>query len=185
MREKILEATAAMLVAHGTQASMSKIAQRAGVATGSLYNHFENKDVLIRAVYDDLAAVMAEALTAGDDPSQPALTRLERYIDNHIDFIWQDADRAVLFEYLSNVPLLPGADVMASFEKSASFIAGVLRQLQDEGGSIAGDPGVMGGFIGGAIRNTLKWQRAQGKPLSDETRAQLRDMCLRSVQAGA
>ncbi|MDA5557593.1 TetR/AcrR family transcriptional regulator [Shimia sp. MMG029] len=181
MREKILEATAAMLVAHGTQASMSKIAQRAGVATGSLYNHFANKDVLIRAVYDDLATVMAHALTAGDDLSDPALVRLERYIDNHIDFMWQDADRAVLFEYLSNVPLLPGADVMASFQKSSSFIASVLQQLQDEGGCIAGDAGVMGGFIGGAIRNTLKWQRAQGTPLSDETRAQLREMCLRSV----
>ena len=75
MREKILDATAAMLVAHGTQASMSKIAKQAGVATGSLYNHFENKDVLIRAVYEELGAIVAPALVAGGEPRLPATER--------------------------------------------------------------------------------------------------------------
>ncbi|GAA6180896.1 MULTISPECIES: TetR/AcrR family transcriptional regulator [unclassified Shimia] len=182
MREKILRATAAMLVAHGTQASMSKIAQRAGVATGSLYNHFENKEVLIRAVYDKLARDIEVALVEGDDPSLTAPERLALYIDNHIEFIWEDADRAVLFEYLSNVPLLPGSEVLDSFQRTTDFIAELVRGLQDAGWAAEGNVGVIGGFIGGAIRNTLKWQRALGDPLTEDTRMLLREMCLRSVR---
>ena len=40
---------------------------------------------------------------------------------------------------------------------------------------------MMGGFIGGAIRNTLKWRRVSGRELSDEDRAQIRRMCLDAV----
>ncbi len=182
MRDKILEATAAMLVEHGTQASMARIASRAGVATGSLYNHFENKDVLIRAVYDDLARVVEENLVSGDAPDAGAPERLALYIDNQINFFWAQPERAKLFEYLSNVPLLPADEVLSSFERTTRFIGDLLRELQADGWLIDGDVSVMGGFIGGAIRNTLKWQRMLGADLTDEKRSQLRNMCLQSLQ---
>ena len=182
MREKILEATAAMLVAHGTQASMSKIAKQAGVATGSLYNHFENKDVLIRAVYEDLGAMIEEALVDGDDPSAPAPDRLQSFIDRQIDFVWFDEGRADLHEYLSNVPLLPRDEVLDSFKRTSEFIADLLRQLQEDGWAVEGDVGVMAGYIGGGIRNTLKWQRALGVTLTDDMRAQVHALCLRGLR---
>lgn len=182
MRDKIIEATAAMLVEHGTQASMARIASRAGVATGSLYNHFENKDVLIRAVYDDLARDIEQNLVAGDMPEASAPARLEHYIDNQIRFFWAHPERASLFEYLSNVPLLPGDEVLVSFERTSLFIRELLQELQRDGWLIDGDVSVMGGFIGGAIRNTLKWQRMLGSELTDAKRTQLREMCLQSVR---
>ncbi|KPA20358.1 HTH-type transcriptional regulator BetI [Shimia sp. SK013] len=182
MRDKILEATAAMLVEHGTQASMARIASRAGVATGSLYNHFENKDVLIRAVYDNLARVVEENLVVGDDPETDAPDRLARYIDNQISFFWARPEQASLFEYLSNVPLLPAEEVLSSFERTSQFIRDLLIELQAEGWLIDGDVSIMGGFIGGAIRNTLKWQRTLGAELTDEKRTQLREMCLQALR---
>lgn len=182
MRDKILEATAAMLVEHGTQASMARIASRAGVATGSLYNHFANKDVLIRAVYDDLARAIEDNLVAGDVPDAEPMERLTIYIDNQITFFWTHPERAILFEYLSNVPLLPGDEVLSSFERTTMFIGDLLRELQAGGWLIEGDVSVMGGFIGGAIRNTLKWQRTMDAELTDEKRQQLLDMCLKSLQ---
>lgn len=185
MREKILDATAAMLVAHGTQASMSKIAKQAGVATGSLYNHFENKDVLIRAVYEELGAIVEQALVAGDDPNLPAPERLKAYIDRQIDFVWYNENHADLHEYLSNVPLLPRDEVLDSFNRTSDFIAGLLRQLQDEGWVIAGDVGVIGGYIGGGVRNTLKWQRSLGVTLTDEMRELVHRLCLHGVRAEA
>lgn len=182
MREKILEATAAMLVTHGTQASMSKIAKEAGVATGSLYNHFENKDVLLRAVYEELGRVIEEALVVGDDPSLPARDRLTAFIDRQIAFVWHDESRSDLHEYLSNVPLLPRDEVLDSFQRTSDFIGGLLKQLQDEGQVVNGDVGVMAGFIGGGIRHTLKWQRAMGVPLTDEMRAQVHELCMHGLQ---
>lgn len=171
-----------MLVEHGTQASMARIASRAGVATGSLYNHFENKEVLIRAVYDDLARVVEDNLVAGDLPGASAPDRLAQYIDNQISFFWAHPERAILFEYLSNVPLLPGEEVLSSFERTTRFIGDLLRELQADGWLIDGDVSVMGGFIGGAIRNTLKWQRMLGEELTEEKRTQMREMCLQSLR---
>ncbi len=183
MREKILEATAAMIVAHGTQAPMSKIAKQAGVATGSLYNHFENKDVLIRAVYEELGAMIEGALVQGDNPDLPAPERLRAYIDRQIDFVWYDEARADLHEYLSNVPLLPRDEVLDSFTRTSEFIADLLSELQQEGWVVEGDVGVLAGYIGGGIRNTLKWQRALGVTLTPELREQVQQLCLRSLGA--
>ncbi len=182
MRERILEATAVMLVAQGTEASMASIARQAGVATGSLYNHFANKEVLIRAVYDDLGAVIDLHLRAGDDPAASDLDRLERYIDNQISFFWDDPARTNLFEYLSNAPLMPGAEMVDSFAHTTAFIRDLLQNLQDAGWVRAGDVGLMGGFIGGAIRTTIKWQRAVGAPLTPADRLQMRQMCLAAVR---
>lgn len=183
MREKILEATAAMIVAHGTQASMSKIASHAGVATGSLYNHFENKDVLIRAVYEELGAMIERALVDGDDPSLPAQERLRAYIDRQIEFVWHDEARSDLHEYLSNVPLLPRDEVVHSFTRTSEFIADLLRELQREGWVVEGDVSVMAGFMGGGIRNTLKWQRALGVTLTQELRDLVHQLCLRALRS--
>jgi len=182
MRERILDATAELLVEHGTQASMSKIASRAEVATGSLYNHFESKDVLIRAVYERLAEQVTALLVEGDDPSATPEQRLDRYIDNYIDFIWNDPSRAILFEYLSNVPLLPARDLIQSFRGSSDYIAEILKDLRASGWLMDAEPFLMGGFIGGAIRNTLKWQRTYDRPLTDADRQQIKTMCLQSLR---
>lgn len=171
-----------MLVARGTEASMASIARHAGVATGSLYNHFENKEVLIRAVYDDLGAVIDQHLRAGDDPAASDLDRLERYIDNQISFFWDNPARTNLFEYLSNTPLVPAPEMVDCFAQTTAFIRDLLQDLQDAGWLRLGDVGLMGGFIGGAIRTTLKWQRALGAPLTQADRMQMREMCLQAVR---
>ncbi|EAQ02078.1 putative TetR-family transcriptional regulator [Pseudooceanicola batsensis HTCC2597] len=178
MRDRILDATAKLLVEHGTQASMSKIAGQAEVAIGSLYNHFASKEDLIRAVYERLAEEVTTLLVEGDDPAAAPEVRLERYLDNYIDFIWSDPERAILFEYLSNVPLLPAEDVIVSFRGSSDFIGDILQSLRDAGWLMHGDLFLMGGFIGGAIRNTLKWNRTYGRDLTVADRTQIKTMCL-------
>lgn len=181
MRDRILDATAKLLVEHGTQASMSKIAGQAEVAIGSLYNHFASKEELIRAVYERLAEEVTEHLVEGDEPAAAPDMRLDRYIDNYIDFIWSDAERAILFEYLSNVPLLPPEDVIASFRGSSDFIGEILQSLRDTGWLMNGDLFLMGGFLGGAIRNTLKWNRIYERELTAADRNQIKAMCLHAL----
>lgn len=178
MRERILAAAAAQLVDTGTQTSMAAIATRAGVATGSLYNYFESKDVLVRAVYDDLSDQFDALWNDDRINSGPALKRLENYIEKYIDFFWEDRDRAILFEYLSSVPLIPHEEMTASFARTSAYIAGILEALRDDGWLAPGDPQIMGAFIGGAIRNALKWRRVLDKPLTEANRRQIRDMCL-------
>lgn len=182
-RERILAAAATLIVRNGLQSSMAEIASTAGVATGSLYTYFRSKDDLIRGVYAQLAEAVAAALIVEHDPATSAEARLRRYIEDYIDFIWADADRALLFEYLSNVPLVPAAEMLQIFAPITAFTNNLVRDALEAG--VLRDFGShdMGAFIGGGLRNTLKWMRARGEALSPERRAHLVTMCWSAIAA--
>ena len=180
-RERILDATAELLVRDGPQCSMSAIATTASVAIGSLYNHFESKEALIRAIYERLAEQLeAAVIRTWDEEAEPSV-QLDAYIDDYIDFFWLDNDRAVLFEILSSLPLVTPTELLAHFTKSADYIAAILTRLQSQGMLRDTEPGQMAGFIGGAIRNTLKWRRLRPPPLTDKERENISSMCKASL----
>lgn len=61
-QDHILDAAVAVFAAKGFHAaSMRDVAAAAGIAPGSIYNHFENKAALLLAVFDRMAAQAAEA----------------------------------------------------------------------------------------------------------------------------
>lgn len=180
MRERIIAAAAGLLVENGTHSSMAQIAREAGVATGSLYNHFTNKDELLYAVYAALGNEMKAALVR-DEPNPDLVARFTDYVHDYIDFIWADPNRAILFEYLSNVPLVPPESMVEAFEACSFYIYAINDGLIASGRIPGPDPTMMGAFVGGAIRNTLKWQRAIGRDLSDRDRAHIHAMCCQAI----
>jgi len=80
--EAILEATAQILVSDGyAHASTNRIAKRAGVSVGSLYQYFPNKDAVIAALVERFAKRQMESLSSrltelGDMPIQEAILEL-------------------------------------------------------------------------------------------------------------
>jgi AcrR family transcriptional regulator len=69
--DAILDAALTLFTTHGFQGSpTTKIAQEAGVATGTLFHHFQSKESLINALYlrtkKDLAAALAVELNEND-----------------------------------------------------------------------------------------------------------------------
>jgi AcrR family transcriptional regulator len=80
-REEILDAALDLFAENGyINVSMQKIAERAEFATGTLYNFFENKEELYRALMqkhiDDAHRILTEALEDGDD----AVQRIRNFI---------------------------------------------------------------------------------------------------------
>ena len=68
---RIIAAAQAVFAERGLDAEMREIAERAGVAVGTLYRHFVDRDDLLRAVFAAMSAeVIArlEAAAAVDDP---------------------------------------------------------------------------------------------------------------------
>jgi AcrR family transcriptional regulator len=65
---RVLEAATAVFAARGAEAEMREVAERAGVAVGTVYNHFPGKEDLLLAVIDavrrefDLTLEQAEAV---------------------------------------------------------------------------------------------------------------------------
>ena len=173
---RILAAAATALVAEGPQCSMASIARRAGVATGSLYTYFAGKDELVLAVHHQLARDMQAALVP-DVPAASARARFDAYLDGYIDFFWSDPDRAILFEMLSNLPIIPPAELVASYAPSSRYIQSVLADLTAGPAAPLPDPATTAAFLGGAIRNALKWHRARGDTLTPAAAGTLRALC--------
>lgn len=71
---RLLEAAKQVFLSVGYQASVDEIAQRAGIAKQTLYNHFKSKERLFVAVIRQAAAPSAESLDA------PGLALRERLI---------------------------------------------------------------------------------------------------------
>lgn len=182
-RERILDAAAELIVKNGLQTSMSMIAEAAGVATGSLYNYFDSKDEMIAALYARLADEIADEIVQEIDRTIPHRERLMRYVDAYIEFIWTDPARAILFEYLSSVPLIPPSELARVFRRVTAYGETLLSEAQEAGALRAIPTPLMGAMIGGGIRNTLKWRRISPRDLSDDERRHIATMCWDAIAA--
>ena len=65
VRLRILDAAEELIAARGvSRAGLAQIAKRAGVAVGTLYNYFTDRDALLRALFDSRRAVVRAQLRA-------------------------------------------------------------------------------------------------------------------------
>ena len=176
-RVRIIRAASELIVKNGLQSPMSAIAAKADVAMGSIYNYFQSKDELILGVYRQLAEEFNAMVVEDIDRTVPHRARVMRYITDYIDFFWADWDRAILFEYLSNVPLIPQEAMAEVFGKTRAYSRTLMTEAQADGVVKPHSVAFMGGLIGGGIRNTLKWHRATHDTLSDEDKRQIAQMC--------
>lgn len=69
-KKLILESALERIKDHGFHACpMSKVAQNAGVAAGTIYTYFESKDELIIELFDHVKQTIYEKVSQNDDPS--------------------------------------------------------------------------------------------------------------------
>ena len=81
-REKLLDATSALVAEKRGELSLAAVAERAGVGIGTLYRHFPSRDALLAGLYRNEVARLhgAAARLARELPPLEALTAwLERY----------------------------------------------------------------------------------------------------------
>lgn len=67
------------------KASMSQIAQEAGVSKSLLYHYYPSKDALIFAIIESHLTILDEALDKADDPSLPPHQRLKTLVLTVLD----------------------------------------------------------------------------------------------------
>ncbi len=94
-REEIVRAALELIAEHGFHgAPMAMIAERANVGAGTIYRYFENKDVLIAELYQNLEAKMYPVILEGYSADKPTRERfihlgtalLRYFIENPLDF---------------------------------------------------------------------------------------------------
>jgi AcrR family transcriptional regulator len=100
----ILEAAARVFAEHGYAAgTTNRIAERAGVSVGSLYEYYPNKDAilvaLVEAHFRDVGARVAEQVAAVEGQGLPLATLIGRFVDLMVALHRDDpALHRVLFE---------------------------------------------------------------------------------------
>jgi AcrR family transcriptional regulator len=179
-RQRVIAAASKLIVANGLQCPMSAIALEAGVAMGSVYNYFASKDDLILAVYTELASEV-NGIVRPIDRSLPHKDRIMRYVYDYIDFFWESKDRAVLFEYLSNAPLIDHQKLVEIFTPVREYHTALRTEAQRDGVVKSSDARIMATLIGGGIRNTLKWFRPGHAELEPDMREQIAEMCWSAI----
>ena len=94
-RDEIVRAALELIAEHGFHgAPMADIANRAGVAAGTIYRYFENKDVLINELFQELHDRICSGLLEGYAVGKPLRERflhlstalLRYFIDNPLEF---------------------------------------------------------------------------------------------------
>lgn len=82
-RQTILDATLRLLAHSGFHGfSMKQLATEAGVATGTIYLYFKDRDTLIAELQSSIIAAFAEATFANHDPSLPLKQQYQQICSN-------------------------------------------------------------------------------------------------------
>jgi AcrR family transcriptional regulator len=130
-RDRIVAAAKTWFATHGPEAPTEEIARSAGVATGTLYRHFADREALIRAVAVnnfEKAFVEANAAVAEEASAWDALVRILR----------QSQELRLSFRLLTAYPhvhavLKKERDADASRKHMFDLIDRVVRRAQAEG----------------------------------------------------
>jgi AcrR family transcriptional regulator len=91
-RERILRAAIKIFSQKGFFSSkVSDIATQAGVADGTIYLYFKNKDDLLISLFEEKMAEVVADVRERVDAGDGALSRLKIFIENHMNLLVREA----------------------------------------------------------------------------------------------
>jgi AcrR family transcriptional regulator len=170
VRVAILDAAEELIAKHGLHdAALVQIAKRAGVAVGTLYNYFTDRDALIRGLFESRRATfrprLLAAINAGAElPFEPRLRGFMREVlaafESHRSFL----KVAIENEHLKPSGSTTPQDLLAGVR---DIVAAGVRE-----GVIAGDKAeLLPLMITGAIKSTVVHRLQAGGELAGDAEA--------------
>jgi len=133
--QAVIQAAAELFCDPGyDHASTNRIAERAGVSIGSLYQYFANKEAILAALLEEhqhaVHEVLEEALLVLDDPEVPFRQGLEELFTRLVDF--HAADPELTRVLSAEVPQLAhGSAGTDEFDHYTSRTVEILRRRPD------------------------------------------------------
>ncbi|MFH0733816.1 MAG: TetR/AcrR family transcriptional regulator [bacterium] len=155
----ILEAAIKVFAETGYHKSkISKIAEIAGVATGSVYVYYKSKEEILYRIFNDIwENLYHELFKLTSNPSIPALEKLDSMIDLILDVFTQNPAMAlVIVNEQQNVQRTSVTHFTDYYEKFLDLATGVIQEGIKEGVISKNiDLYVFRFYIFGAVRNIL------------------------------
>lgn len=93
----IIDAAVTVIAENGYhQAQVSKIAKQAGVADGTIYLYFKNKEDILISVFEEKMSLFTEKLMEILETEIPASDKLKFMIENHFDVLSADRHLSIV-----------------------------------------------------------------------------------------
>ena len=184
VRVAILDAAEELIARHGLHdAALVQIAKRAGVAVGTLYNYFTDREALIRGLFESRRATfrprLFAAIQAGSElPFEPRLRRFVREVfevfESHRSFLKVAIENEHLKPSGSTTPedLLAGVrDVVSAGVREGAIpaykaeilplvITGIIKSIAvhriRDGGEMAGDADAIVDLVLDGVRGSAR-----------------------------
>ena len=98
-RNRIIEAAIVRIAEKGYHsARMSDIAKEAGVADGTIYNYFQNKEHLLLSIFEDKMTELIEVVREKVDAQGDPLAKFEAFVSMHFVHLQANPELAQVFQ---------------------------------------------------------------------------------------
>lgn len=167
VRGAILDAAEELIARHGLHdAALVQIARRAGVAVGTLYNYFTDRDALIRALFETRRASFRPLLLAAIDARRDLAfePRLRQFMRDLFEAF--ESHRSFLKVAIENEHLQPSASTTP--QDLAAGVQDIIAAGVREGAILDGNTDLLAFAITGIIKSVVVQRiRAGGELVRD------------------
>jgi TetR/AcrR family fatty acid metabolism transcriptional regulator len=185
--QAILDAAVKVFAENGYHAAkIHKIAEVAGIATGSVYSYFENKQKIILAIFEDVWKTLCfQIVNVEADKEIPIIQKFDAMIDMILDLFTENRDLALVFVNEENLLMrdCPG-EFTPYFEQFVKIGEEIVRQGIEQGKFHAGIKiDILRTYLFGGIRSLLLAWATEPKryPLS-HVREELKSFIKHGIQ---
>jgi AcrR family transcriptional regulator len=165
---QIFSATLNLVVQIGVAGiTMRQIASKAGMATGTLYIYFKDKDELINQLYEDCRTSSINAYFNGYDPAKPFKTGFRKIWENILAHKIANFDVAVFMEQCYHSPF-----ISESTKEMSHQLLKPLYRLMEKGKEDLilkdFDTKLLLTFMIGSITEVIKYVKYNNKKISGD-----------------
>jgi TetR/AcrR family fatty acid metabolism transcriptional regulator len=164
---RILDAACKVFANQGFYAStIAQIAKEAGVADGTIYLYFKNKDDILVQFYEYKTKQIFEGFRAEVEKPGTAVDKLRRLIHRHLAEFQKDRDMAIVYQAETHQSNRIGDEHIRQMSKMYRDIITEIVELGQEEGTLRRDLylSLVKRFLNGAVDEVISaWIHAGGK----------------------
>lgn len=179
-RRRILEAAREVFFRDGFMAAnLDEVAERAGVAKGTLYRYFESKAELYVAVLAHNGAIFEQKMRSTIDPARPPIDQIRRLARFYLNHYVENRDYFQIFWAIENQPVigeLPSGvveEVAKLWEQCVQMVAETIEAGMKDGSFVECDAWEVANLLwtiaNGLIQSETSATRRQLRRASLET----------------
>ncbi len=132
---RILDAAVKVFARQGYyQSTISQIAKKAGVADGTIYLYFANKDDILVQIFSYRAKKVFERFRKEVDRAGNSIDKLKKLVRIHLDEFQRDRDMAIVYQTETHqISRLAETQIKEMSEMYRDIIAEIIEGGQEEG----------------------------------------------------